>query len=146
MIKGVTEQIKPMPFLLSLIFFGISALVAAISQYVLWPFFIGIGVSEETAYHFQALIVFTFLLSAALMAYVIEGNPLNCLSFRRRFRLFGLDRRGWMWTVEGLATDILLSLAATILATQVYNILKFTPPDTSPSGPIMNIPLMALAS
>jgi membrane protease YdiL (CAAX protease family) len=141
--KGITEQIKPMPFWQSLIFFGIPALAAVVGQYVLWPFFMGVGVSEETAYHYQMLVVFTFLLSAALVAYVIEGNPLDWLSFRRRFRLFRLDRRGWKWTFGGLATDILLSLVATVLASQFYNILKFTPPDVSPSGPIMNLPLMA---
>jgi membrane protease YdiL (CAAX protease family) len=132
-----------MPFWQSLIFFGIPALVAAVGQYVLWPFFTGVGVSEETAYHCQALVVFTFLLSAALVAYVIEGNPLDRSSFRRRFRLFGLDRRGWKWTFGGLATDILLSLVATVLAIQVYDILKFTPPDIFPSGPITNLPLVA---
>jgi hypothetical protein len=103
----VTVQIKPMPFWQSLIFFGIPALVAAVGQYVLWPFFMGVGLSEETAYHYQMLVGFAFLLSAALAAYVIEGNPLDWLSFRRRFRLFGLDRRGWVWTFGGLITQIL---------------------------------------
>jgi len=141
--KGITEQIKPMPFWQSLIFFGIPALVAAAGQYVLWPFFMGVGVSEEIAYHYQALVVFTFLLSAALVAYVIEGNPLVWSSFRRRFRLFGLDRRGWKWTFGGLLTGGLLSLVATVLAIQVYNILRFTPPDIFPSGPMTNLPLGA---
>jgi len=141
--KGITEQINPMPFWQSLIFFGIPALVAAVGQYVLYPFFMGVGVSEETAYHCQAMVVFTFLSSAALVAYVIEGNPLDWSSFRRRFRLFGLDRGGWKWTFGGLITQILLSLVATVLAIQVYDILKFTPPEISPSGPMMNLPLMA---
>jgi len=141
--KGIAEQIKPMPFWQSLIFFGIPALVAAVGQYVLWPFFMGVGVSAEIAYHYQALVVFTFLLSAALVAYVIEGNPLVWSSFRRRFRLFGLDRRGWKWTFGGLLTGGLLSLVATVLAIQVYDILKFTPPDIFPSGPMMNLPLGA---
>ena len=141
--KGITEQIKPMPFWQSLIFFGIPALVAAAGQYVLWPFFMGVGASEETAYHYQALVVFTFLLGAALVAYVIEGNPLDWSSFRHRFRLFRLDRRGWKWTFGGLLTGGLLSLAATVLAIQVYDILKFTPPDIFPSGPMTNLPLGA---
>ncbi len=141
--KGVTDQIKPMPFWQSLIFFGIPALVAAAGQYVLWPFFMGAGVSEEIAYHYQALVVFTFLLSATLVAYVIEGNPLDWSSFRHRLRLIGLDRRGWKWTLGGLLTGGLLSLVATVLAIQVYDILKFTPPDIFPSGPLTNLPLGA---
>ena len=141
--KSNAELLRPMPFWQSLFFFGISALVAAVSHYVFWPFFMGVGVSEETAYHCQALVVFTFLLIAALVAYAIEGNPPNWQYFRRRFRLFNLDRRGWKWTLGGLAMDVLLSLVATVLAIQVYNILKYEPPEVSPSGPIMKIPLMA---
>jgi membrane protease YdiL (CAAX protease family) len=141
--QGIAEQIKPMPFWQSLIFFGIPALVAAAGQYVLYPFFMSLGIAEETAYHCQALVVFTFLLGAALVAHVVEGNPLVWSSFRRRFRLFGLDGRGWKWTLGGLITQGLLSLMATVLAIQVYDLLKFTPSDISPSGPMMNLPLMA---
>ncbi len=141
--RGVAEYIKPMPFGQSLIFFGIPALVAAAGHNVLWPYFVGVGVSEETAYHFQALVVFTFLLSAAVVAYVIEGNPLDWSSFRRRFRLFRLDKIGWKWTLGGIATDALLSLVATVLAIQVYDLLRFTPPDAYPSGPMTNLPLLA---
>jgi membrane protease YdiL (CAAX protease family) len=141
--KGITDLIKPMPFWQSLLFFGIPALMAVVSQYMLYPFFMSVGIAEETAYHYQMLIVFTFLLCAAFVAYVIEGNPLDWSSFRYRFRLFRLDRIGWKWTFGGLAVDILLSLVATVLAIQVYNILKYTPPELSSSDPIMNLPLMA---
>ena len=145
--NGVTEQIKPMPLWQSLIFFGIPTLGGVVGHYVLWPFLIGVGVSEEIAYHYQALVMFTFLLSAALVAYVIEGNPLDWLSFRNRFRLFNMNmsvnRREWKWTFGGLLTVLPLSLVSTVLATQVYDLLKFTPPDIYPSGPMTNLPLMA---
>jgi membrane protease YdiL (CAAX protease family) len=143
MSKGITEQIKPMPLWQSLIFFGVPTLLAVLCQYFFWPFLMGIGVSEENAYHLQSLVVFVSLLIASLVAYVVEGNSLDWSSFRRRFRLFRLDIRGWKWTFGGLFTQILLSLVATVLASQVYNILKFTPPDVSPSGPMMNMPLMS---
>jgi len=140
--KGVAGQISPMPFWQSLVFFGIPSLVAAAGHYLLWPLFVGFGVSEEIAYHLQALVAFTFLLVAALVAYVAEGNPLDWSSFKSRFRLFGLDRTGWRWTIGGLTVDALLSLGATVLAVWVYDVLKFTPPDIYPSGPITNLPLL----
>jgi membrane protease YdiL (CAAX protease family) len=141
--KEITEQIKPMPLWQSLIFFGVPALLVVLCQYFLWPFFMGIGASEENAYYFQALVVFVSLLIASLVAYVDEGNPLDWSSFRHRFRLFNMSRRGWKWTFGGLLTGIPLSLVATVLASQVYDILKFTPPDIFPSGPMMNLPLGA---
>ena len=138
----ITEHIKPMPFWQSLMCFGVPALMAVMGQYVLYPFIASLGVSDETAYHYQMLVVFTFLLMAALVAYILEGNPLDWSSFKRRFRLFGLDRRGWKWTFGGIVTQIVLSLIATVLAIKVYDILNFIPPDIFPSGPIMNTPLM----
>ena len=138
---GITDQIKPIPLWQSLIFFGIPAIMAAVSQYMLYPFLVSIGIPDETAYHYQMLVVFTFLLSATLVAFVIEGNPRNWLSFKRRFRLFGLDSRGVLWTFVGIVTQIILSLIATVLAIQVYDVLNFIPPDIFPSGPLMNVPL-----
>jgi membrane protease YdiL (CAAX protease family) len=141
--KGIVEQIKPIPFWQSLIFFGVPALLGVLCTYFLWPFFMGIGASEENAYHLQALVVFASLLIASLAAYIVEGNSLDWSSFRHRFRLYRLDRRGWEWTFGGLLAAGLLSLGATVLASRVYDILKFTPPDIFPSGPMTNLPLGA---
>ncbi len=135
-------NIKPMPFWQSLVFFGVPTLAAALGQYVLYPFFVSIGVPHEEAYHYQMLLVFSFLLIAALVTYILEGNPLDWSSIRQRFRLFGLDRTGWKWTLGGIVTQILLALVSTILAVQVYELLNFTPPDIFPPGSILNMPLM----
>lgn len=139
---GITGQVKPMAFWLSLICFGVPTMVAALGQYVLYPFFASYGISEETAYHYQMLVVFTFLLIAALVAYLNEGNTLDWLSFKRRFRLYSLDRKGWKWTFGGILAQIVLSLIATVLAIKAYDILNFTPPDIFPPGSITNVPLM----
>ena len=145
--EGVTELIKPMPFWQSLVFFGIPTLLGVLCTYFLWPFFIGIGASEENAYYYQALVVFVSLLIASLVAFVVEGNPLDWLSFRNRFRLFNMymnmNRREWKWTLGGLLIGLPLYLVTTVLATQVYDILRFTPPDIFPSGPMTNLPLGA---
>ena len=138
----LTENIKPMPFWQSLVFFGVPALVAALGQYVLYPFFARLGLSFETAYHYQMLVVFTFLLIAAIVAYVLEGNPLEWSSIKYRFRLHGLDRVGLKWTFGGIVTQAALSVVSTILAIQVYDFLDFTSPDIFPPGPLVNMLLM----
>lgn len=142
--KGMVGQMKPMPLWQSLIFFGVPAALAVLCQYFLWPFLMGIGVSEENSYHYQALVVFVFLLMASLVAYVIEGNPLNWSSFKHRFRLRKMSGREWKWTFGGLLTQILLSLAANGLALQLFSLLDFRPPEVIPSGPITNFPLLLL--
>jgi membrane protease YdiL (CAAX protease family) len=141
--SGIAEQIKPMPFWQSLVFFGIPALLGVLGHYFLSPFFLVVGASEENAYYFQALVVFVFLLIASVVAYVVEGNSLDLSSFRRRFRLFGMGRREWKWTFGGLATQALLSVLATVLAPELFGLLDFDPPVIYPSGPITNSPLMA---
>jgi membrane protease YdiL (CAAX protease family) len=137
-----TTNIKPMPFWQSLVFFGVPALVAALGQYVLYPFFSSLGVSYENAYHYQMLIVFIFLLIATSVAYIYEGNTLEWSSIKNRFRLHGLDQIGLKWTLGGIVTQAALSVVSTILAIRVYDFLDFTPPDIFPPGSMVNIPLM----
>lgn len=137
-----TENIKPMPFWQSLVFCGVPALVAALGQYVLYPFFTSLELSYETAYHYQMLVVFTFLLIASIVAYILEGNPLEWPSIKHRFRLHGLDRIGLKWTFTGIVTQAALSVVSAILAIRVYDFLDFIPPDIFPPGIFVNIPLM----
>ena len=54
-----------------------------------------------------------------------------------------MNRREWKWTLGGLLIGLPLYLVTTVLATQVYDILRFTPPDIFPSGPMTNLPLGA---
>ena len=137
-----TENIKPMPFWQSLVFFGVPALAAALGQYVLYPFFTSLGLSYENAYHYQMLVVFIFLLIAAIMAYIFEGNPLEWSSIKHRFRLHGLDRVGLKWTFGGIVTQAALSVVSTIFAIRVFDFLNFTPPDIFPPDSFVNMPLM----
>jgi len=102
----------------------------------------GVGASEENAYHIQALVVFVSLLIASLMAYVVEGNSLDWSSFRHRFRLYNMSGRVWKWTLGGLLAQILLSLVAESFALQIFSLLDFRPPEIIPSDPITNFPLL----
>jgi len=131
-----------MPLWQSLVFFGIPASAAALGQYVLYPFFSSHGLSYENAYHYQMLVVFTFLLISAIVAYIYEGNPLEWSSIKNRFRLHDLDRIGLKWTCGGIITQATLSVVSTIIAIRVYDFLNFTPPDIFPPDSFMNIPLM----
>jgi membrane protease YdiL (CAAX protease family) len=137
-----SANIKPMPFWQSLVFFGVPTLAAAIGQYFLYPFLSSLELSYEDAYHYQMLAVFTFLLIAAIVVYILEGNPLEWSSIRHRFRLYGLDLIGLKWSFAGIIIQAVLAIVSTIFAVQVYDFLNFTPPDIFPPGSIVNFPLM----
>lgn len=136
-----STALKPMPLWQSLILFGIPAIIAAVCQYIVWPYFVSIGLSQEDGYRYQALIVFVGLFGAALLAYVQEGNPLNWRSFRERYRLRAMGWREWRWTLAGLLVSLVLGYILNSLALALYGLLDFVPPETSPSGLITNIPL-----
>jgi membrane protease YdiL (CAAX protease family) len=54
-----------------------------------------------------------------------------------------MNKREWKWTLGGLLGGLPIYLVTTVLATQVYDSLKFTPPEIYPSGPMTNLPLGA---
>lgn len=136
-----SATLKPMPLWQSLILFGIPAIIAAGVHYIVWPYLVSLGLSQEDGYDYAYLIWFVGMFAAALVAYVQEGNPLNWRSFRERYRLRGMGWREWRWTLAGLLVSLLLGYILTLLAPAVYDLLDFVPPETSPSGPITNIPL-----
>ena len=135
-------MLKAMHLWQSVFLFGVPALFAAATHYIIWPYFTDIGLSQEDGYHYANILLFTGLLAAALVAYWQEGNRLNWRSFRERNRLDGMGWREWRWTLPGLLADLLLSLVMTYLALAVYDFLEFVPPEISPSGAPTNIPLL----
>ncbi|UCE16787.1 MAG: hypothetical protein JSV12_04075 [Candidatus Bathyarchaeota archaeon] len=135
-------KLKPMPLWQSLISFGVPALVAVACHYLIWPYFIDIGLSNEDGYHYANIILFIGLIVAAVIAYWKEGNPLRWRSFRERYRLKGMRRREWKWTTTSIFANLLLALITTFLAVAVYEFLEFVPPESSPSGQPTNISLL----
>lgn len=135
-------KLKPMPLWQSLISFGVPALVAVACHYLIWPYFIDIGLSNEDGYHYANIILFIGLIVAAFIAYWGEGSQLRWRSFRERYRLNGMRWREWKWTMTGIIVNLLLALITTYLALAVYEFLEFVPPEISPSGQPTNIPMV----
>jgi membrane protease YdiL (CAAX protease family) len=133
-----------MPLWQSLLFFGVPALVGAGAHYIAWPYLVSLGLSQEDGYYCSTMIVFASLLIAALVAYVLEGNPVNWRCFSQRYRLRRMGWREWKWTLAGLLVYLPLAYLTTVLALAVYECLAFVPPDSGPSGPVTNVPLYLL--
>ena len=93
-----SSGLKPMPIGLSLLFFGIPAVIGVLGLYVLLPALSRAGVPQLWNYTVSLAGVFPLLLAAALIAYRIEGHPLSWLALKRRFRLAEMGGREWLWT------------------------------------------------
>ena len=96
------RTLKPMPFLLALLYFGIPALIFVLSVYFLIPFFMSRGVTEFMSYSWSLLIPLILMLLASLIALRMEGYRVDWQSIRERFRLRPMDRTDWLWTIVSL--------------------------------------------
>lgn len=137
-------QLRPLRLWQSLILFGVPAVLAALANYALWPAFESLGLSEENAWHLATLAFFVGLLVSAIVAYVLEGNPLSWGAFRERYRLHWIRGWQWAWTIGGLVVFLALGYASSLLALVVFDALGFVPPSLGPSGELANVPLAAL--
>ena len=96
------RTLKPMPFPLALLYFGIPALAFVLSVYYMIPFFMEQGITEFMSYTLSLLIPLIVMLIASLIALRREGYSVNWESMRERFRLQKMDRTDWLWTVVSL--------------------------------------------
>jgi len=94
-----SRPLKPLPFPLALLYFGIPALVFVLSVYYLIPFFKDLGITEFMSYSLSLLIPLIIMFIASLIALRMEGFPINWRSITERFRLRKMDRSDWLWTL-----------------------------------------------
>ena len=106
-----TRPLKPLPFPLALLYFGIPALIFVLSVYFLIPFFMQQGLTEFMSYSWSLLIPLIIMLIASLVALRVEGYPINWDSIRERFRLRRMNRTDWIWTLVSL---VIMFIAAGI--------------------------------
>lgn len=134
--------VRPMKLWQSLLFFTIPAMFAVMAQYMLWPYFVRIGLSQENAYNTAHLLVFIGLLLATVVALRLEGWPLRWSVMRERLRLGPIRSNGWKWTLLFLFLYVLLGYVLNILAQLVYQRLGFWPPDAD--VPLTNVAFLLI--
>lgn len=105
------KSLKPMPFSLALLYFGIPAIIFVLSVYYLIPFFMDQGITEFMSYSLSLLIPLIMMLIASLIALRMEGYPLTWAAIQDRFRLKKMDKTDWVWTA---ASFIVMMIGAGI--------------------------------
>lgn len=134
--------VRPMKFWQSLLFFLIPGLYAVLAQYILLPYFVRHGISEENAYNTVHLTVFIGLFFVTILALRAEGWSLRWTSIKERLRINRMDSAAWKWTLVFLFLYLAMGFLLNILAQFVYEQLDFWPPDAD--IPLTNIPYLLI--
>ena len=89
------HNLKPIPFWMSLLFFGIPSAIGTTGLYVVLPILIEAGFPMLLIFILTVSGMFPLLLLAALIAYRLEGHSLSVIDIANRFRIKRLGKREW---------------------------------------------------
>jgi membrane protease YdiL (CAAX protease family) len=104
-----------MPLGMSLLFFGVPALVFFIGFHVVMPALITVGLTPFYAYFVGFSIPLTLMVIASLVAYRREGNLLEWNALKMRFRLHRMNTPMWLLTLGAfIVISILYGLSMQI--------------------------------
>ena len=137
-----TPRIWPLYLPEALLMFGIPTALLALGVWVVWPALMTAGMSRGYANAAVFIVFSSLLIVAALVAYVLEGNPLTWSAFSVRYRLQMPGWRTWLWTLGGLLVAVVAALGLNALILALYKAIGFTIPDQS-SG-LTDIPVLTL--
>jgi membrane protease YdiL (CAAX protease family) len=126
----------------SLLFFLVPGFYGLFAQYILLPYMVHLGMSEENAYNAVHLTVFIGLFVATILALRVEGFPLRWTSIKERLRIKRMDSTSWKWTLPFLVLYLILGFLLNTLAKYVYEQLGFWLPDAD--IPLTNIPYLLI--
>ena len=93
---------KPMGLGISLLYFGIPALLFVFGFWVLMPWFINLGIMPYYAYMLGLGIPLVILSLASILWLKLEGCEINRDSIKDRFRLKRMDGKAWLWSLGTL--------------------------------------------
>ena len=91
--------VQPMSLGISLLFFGVPALVLFVGFHVIMPALIKGGFTPFNAYFVGLGIPLALMVVASLVAYRKEGNVMEWDAFKKRFRLHRLSLKMWLLTL-----------------------------------------------
>jgi membrane protease YdiL (CAAX protease family) len=145
---------KPMGVLLSVVYFILPAGVLYCTHYVLVPAFLNnTGHPYLVGYMIGWGSTMAFFFIAAMIAYRLEGNPVNWRDFAARYRLVRMTGRDWLWTLAVLILTMAIYFGLSFTARWLASMPAFAPhpsfhpefgPDSTRAhlpGELMGMPL-----
>ncbi|MEE4271167.1 MAG: CPBP family intramembrane glutamic endopeptidase [Thermoanaerobaculales bacterium] len=142
-----TNTIRPMPFGLSLVYFGIPTAVFFVGFHVVMPALIAAGNRPFYAFLLATGTPLALMLAASLVAYRLEGNAMTWPDLRHRFRLHPMSGKTWLSTIGVfillfLFTGIALGICQRLIAAGVMPVPKSLPAWLDPVSGMLDISAM----
>lgn len=113
--------IQPMSFAISLLFFGVPALVLFVGFHVVMPALIKCGFIPFYAYFVALGIPLALMVVASLVAYQKEGNAMKWDAFKQRFRLHRLSLKMWFLTLGSFIVIFIICGISTQINVMLVN-------------------------
>jgi len=140
-----STTIKPMPFWMSLLYFGIPSLIATFAIYVGIPALDRAGVPLFVSFFLCTVGPMALMFLAAFVAFRVEGNSLSWPRVKERFRLKPLQGRDWLWTAGLVIVQVggyvlLLPTARWVASFPLLEPPSYIPPVVDPRVTTAGIP------
>jgi membrane protease YdiL (CAAX protease family) len=98
--NSLRENIQPMGWKLSVLFFGVPGVLSLMASWVVSPGLVGMGMTPVIfAQVIPGVIVLALMLVAALTGFWLEGHPLTWVGLKERFRLCPMTGKLWLWVI-----------------------------------------------
>jgi membrane protease YdiL (CAAX protease family) len=121
-------RLKPMGFVLSILYFGIPSLLFSASILGLLPWMIRRGHSQVFTFFVTFGLPLGAMLVAAFVAHRLEGRPFTWPSIRERMRLQKPTPRDWIWTIGLVVLTLFIGALWAPVANLFSGIHFYTPP------------------
>lgn len=105
-----TPELKPLTLGLSLLYFGLPALLSVFGFWVVMPWLIGLDMLPYYTYLLGVGSPLAVLLAASLLWLKLEGRAVSWETIRVRLRLHPMNGKMWLWSLAGCSWGALLAL------------------------------------
>ena len=136
------NNVRPLRLWQSVLRFAVPALYGVFAHYVLFPFLVSLGFSQENAYHTAHLTVFILLLLFTVVALRADGWPLRWTTLTERLRFKPMDVTAWKWTLPLTVVYLAMGLLLNMLGQFIFELIDFSPPE--PDVQLTNIPFLVI--
>jgi membrane protease YdiL (CAAX protease family) len=123
------NNIKPMGFGISLLYFGIPSAAITFSIYFFMQRFHSEGMSDFVNFYLTMVLPLALMLVAALVAYKLEGRVITWKALAERFRLRGITRKVWLFVLVLFVVMALFQVLLGFTAKWLMQFTLFAPPD-----------------